>query len=241
MSRLYSYVFKNIILFLFGVAILMGTWILIWQYMIPLWICSNIPLATTLIPICKSPPTPIPAPIPENPLIKMPSVPTFVEKTTELAERLSNVDVSAPNKLTEVKISLIDLKARISYSNIEQPTRQMLTGKIGELKSSVESTTDNIHKMLAGFGGTLSKLEIYTRYALTYVTDEASTLTSLSSSSSSNTGLVIGNFEEKIQSQFQHYVEQIEKEINRIMHIAEDVHAQLRMFFVIRCLLNLTF
>jgi hypothetical protein len=201
--------------------------------MIPLWVCNNIPLASTLIPICKSPADPTPSPIPENPLIKMPSVPTFVEKTTELAERLSNVDVSAPNKLTEVKISLIDLKARISYSNIEQPTRQMLTGKIGELKTSVESTTDNIHRMLAGFGGTLSKLEIYTRYALTYLTDESSTLTS-SSSSSSNTGLVIGNFEEKIQSQFQHYVEQIEKEINRIIHIAEDVHSQLRMFFLIR-------
>ena len=166
----------------------------------------------------------------------MPSVPTFVEKTTELAERLANVDISAPNKLTEVKISLIDLKARISHSNIEKATRQVLTEKVGELKVSVESTTDNIHKMLAGFGGTLSKLEIYTRYALTYITDESSTLTT-TPLSSSNTALTISNFEEKIQSQFQHYVENIEKQINRIIFIAEDVHSQLRMFIVITRLL----
>jgi len=212
----------------------------IWQYVIPLWVCGNIPFANSVFPFCKpqnSPPPSDPTSSSnlKNPLIKMPSVPTFVEKTTELAERLSNVDISAPHKLTEVKISLIDLKSRVSNSNIEQPMKQILTEKIAELKTSVESTTDNIHTMLAGFGSTLSRLEIYTRYALTYFTDESLTFTT-SPSSSSNTELVIVDFENKIQSQFQHYVENVENQVNRIIHIAEDVHSQLRKFIVITSL-----
>ncbi len=240
LSTCYSYSVKFIIITALIVGVLAITWAAIWQYVIPLWVCSNIPLANSIFPFCKpqnsAPPSdPTSSSNLKNPLIKMPSVPTFVEKTTELAERLSNVDISAPHKLTEVKISLIDLKSRVSNSNIEQPTKQILTEKIAELKTSVESTTDNIHTMLAGFGSTLSRLEIYTRYALTYFTDESLTFTT-SPSSSSNTELVIVDFENKIQSQFQHYVENVENQVNRIIHIAEDVHSQLRKFIVITSL-----
>ncbi|CAF4325205.1 unnamed protein product, partial [Adineta steineri] len=156
----------------------------------------------------------------------MQSVPAFVEKSIELAERLSDADVSAPHKLTEVKISLIDLRSRVSYSDIDEPTKKILKDNIAELKTSVQTTTENLHKMLASFGGTLSKLEIYTRYALTFFKDESLNFTT-SLASSSNTGLVIADFEKRIQSQFQHYVENIEKKIEDIIRLAEDVHAQL--------------
>lgn len=236
LSTVYNYSIKYIIVIAIIVGILAIAWTVIWQVFLPVWACSSVPFANFLYPHCKtqdsaSQPDSVASSAFKNPIIKIPSIPTFVEKTTEIADRLSNVDVSASNKLTEIKISLIDLKARVSYSNIQPATKQILTKKIGELKASVEITTENIHKMLAAFGGTLSKLEIYTRYALTYITDESSALTISSSSFSTDTALAaISNFENKLQSQFQHYLENIEKQINRIIHLAEDVHSQLRMF-----------
>ncbi|CAF1514043.1 unnamed protein product [Adineta steineri] len=201
------------------------TWVAIWQYLLPVWICSSLPFATSILPFCKVSNPTLP-PDPKNLLIKMQSVPTFVEKSIELAERLSNADVSAPHKLTEVKISLIDLKSRVSYSDIDAPTKKILQDNIAELKTSVQATTENIHKMLASFGGTLSKLEIYTRYALTFFKDESLEFAT-SLSSSSNTGLVKASFENRIQSQIQHYVENIENKVDDIIRLAEDVHAQL--------------
>ncbi|CAF1629115.1 unnamed protein product, partial [Adineta ricciae] len=175
-SKIYSYGLKHLITVL-AIIILLGIVLIFLWHLLVFLSCNYIPFAGAILPFCKAEVlTKTPESSPpnlENPTIKIPSVSAFVEKTTDLAERLSSVDVNAPTKLTEVKISLIDLKARVVYSNLEQPTKQIIKEKIVELRTSVESTTDSIHKMLSGFGGTLSKLEIYTKYALTYIKDES--------------------------------------------------------------------
>ncbi|CAF1303807.1 unnamed protein product, partial [Didymodactylos carnosus] len=239
LSPVYSYAVKPIIITTFIVVAFAVAWAVAWQYCLPALACNYIPFANYILPFCKAdsntlPQAPLPVqnpPLlvqnPNNPLIKLPSVPTFVEKSTELAERLSNIDVSAPNKLTQVRISLIDLKTQVIYSNIEAPSKQILKNNIEELKTSVESTAERIHKMLAAFTGTLSKLEIYTRYALTSLKDESLIFTTSSSSSSSQSEIATLNFENSIQSQFQHYVEKIENEVERVILLAEDVHSQL--------------
>ncbi|CAF1680332.1 unnamed protein product, partial [Adineta ricciae] len=160
-SLIYSYGLKHLIIVL-AIIILLGIVLVFLWHLLLILLCNYIPFAGTILPFCKvgvltKTPESSPSNL-ENPTIKIPSVSAFVEKTTDLAERLSSVDVSAPTKLTEVKISLIDLKARVVYSNLEQPTKQILKEKIVELRTSVESTTDSIHKMLSGFGGRVSKL-----------------------------------------------------------------------------------
>ncbi|UJR17018.1 hypothetical protein I4U23_003916 [Adineta vaga] len=51
---------------------------------------------------------------------------SFVDKTVQLAKRLSETDVSASIKLTEIKISLIDLKTNVLFSQFDENTQYQL-------------------------------------------------------------------------------------------------------------------
>jgi hypothetical protein len=146
-----------------------------------------------------------------NPTTLVLPIDSVVEKTVAIAERLSETDVSAPIKITEVKISLIDLKTNVLYSQIEQTTKDQLITQIEDMKSSAALTIDEIHKMLASFNGALSKMEIYTKNLFRFLTNKAD-----------------GN---KIELQFETYLENIENEIERIIHNADDVHLKLGIPF----------
>ncbi len=146
-----------------------------------------------------------------NPTTLVLPIDSVVEKTVAMAERLSETDVSAPIKITEVKISLIDLKTNVLYSQIEQTTKDQLITQIEDMKSSAALTIDEIHKMLASFNGALAKMEIYTKNLFRVLTNKAD-----------------GN---KIELQFETYLENIENEIERIIHNGDDVHLKLGIHF----------
>ena len=150
----------------------------------------------------------------------MPSLPihSVVEKTVELAERLSDADVSAPIKLTEIKIALIDLKTSVSFSHLDRNTKDQLLAQIDVITSSVGSTRNEIHKMLAVFNGVLKHLDIYTNNLYRLLTDETEVTSSRS----------------KFPPQLKQYLENIEREIERTIKIASHVHSMLGMvaFFI---------
>jgi hypothetical protein len=152
---------------------------------------------------------------------------SFLEKTVELAERLSDTDVSATVKLTEVKISLIDLKVNVMYSELNQLTKDQLQKQIGTIKDSVQSATNGMHKMLASFKSALTKMEIYTNNLFKHLTNTKY----IASESQSKTTTFRQN---EIQQQFVNYLEDIEKEIERVIFNAESVDSIFSMFFFVR-------
>ena len=137
---------------------------------------------------------------------------SIIEKTVAIAEQLSETDVSAPIKITEIEISLIDLKTNVLYIEIEQAIKNQLIEHIDNMKESASSTVDEIRHMVAAFNSVLGKIEIYTINLHRFLTKEK------------------GN---GIRLEFEEFLEKIENEIERIILIANDVHSKLGMSFVI--------
>jgi hypothetical protein len=203
-----KYVFQA----LFFIALVLGAIYVIWKYLVKMFI---------LLLVCQTIIGSIPG-ISDycqlqsensggNPTTLVLPIDSVIEKTVAIAERLSETDVSAPIKITEVKISLIDLKTNVLYSQIEETTKDQLIKQIEDMKSSAALTIDEIHKMLASFNGALSKMAFYTNNLFRVLTNKAD-----------------GN---KIELQFETYLENIESEVERIIHNADDVHLKLGMPF----------
>jgi len=96
--------------------------------------------------------------------IVIPAVSELAEKSASLADVLTDTDVSAPMRLIQSKSSLIEIRSRIIYSDIDDSVRLVLGETLGELQKDIQICADHLTDMLASFGGTLDRLQIYTRY-----------------------------------------------------------------------------
>ena len=143
-----------------------------------------------------------------------------VEKTVSIAERLAETDVSLPIKITEIRIALIDLKTSVLYSRIEQEVKDQVLEYIDDMRNSAGTTADEIRRMIAAFNNVLPKIEIYIK--------------DLYKSLIKNNGNEIG-------PKFKEFLRQIESEVERLIHIADDAHLHLRMYFVIELYLKYDF
>ena len=115
-GQLLSYGFKTVIHTFLLITLILGVIYLIWEYMVKrliiLLVCQNIfgyiPLISNCCVILSQNNG-------GNSTTVILPIDSVVEKTVAIAERLSEVDVSAPIKIAEVKISLIDLKSNVLF------------------------------------------------------------------------------------------------------------------------------
>ncbi|CAF1225922.1 unnamed protein product [Adineta steineri] len=136
---------------------------------------------------------------------------SFVDKTVQLAKRLSETDVSIPNDLTQVEKSLIDLRTSVLYSRMDQQEKNRFIRHITDIKDSVNLTTNITHKILASFVRALSKLEIFSSHLLRLLTNKK----------------VKADDKNETESKFEEVLQHTKVEVDRITNNAEDVYRML--------------
>jgi hypothetical protein len=95
----------------------------------------------------------------------IPPISELAENSVSLADTLMSADVSAPMRVIQAKTSLIEIRSKIIYSDIDINVRNKLSEQTLELQQLAQIGADQLTIMLTSFGGTLDKLKIYTQFA----------------------------------------------------------------------------
>ncbi|CAF1219973.1 unnamed protein product [Didymodactylos carnosus] len=148
--------------------------------------------------------------------VKLPPIGPFIEKSTSLAEILANSDVSAPERMIEVKLSITELIVTLGYSNIDSLAKQELLTHFTALRKSIQNTADELSGLAAAFDTTIDYLHSYAEHVLEHLTRE---------SSSSNQ--LIHDGQKSIEQSFNDYVLLVEKKLERCLHKAQNTHRHL--------------
>jgi hypothetical protein len=90
----------------------------------------------------------------------------LTENTASLAETLASADVSAPMHCVQAKTALIELRARIIYSDIDERVRHEISEQILELEKLTETCANQLTSMLSSFDAALDTIQIYTQFLL---------------------------------------------------------------------------
>jgi len=203
---------KLIIKALVYAVLVLGFIYIVWNYVMKklfiLLICQSI---FGYVPLISNYCTPLSESGSTNSIMVSLPVEPLVEKTVQLAEHLSETNVSMPIKLAIVKISLFDLKSSVKHSQIEENTKQKLSKQIGIIKDGIDDTTSKIHTMLATICGALTKMEIYTDSLTKHLLDQ--------------TGVT--NIQNQAEQHFQQYLVQIESQVDRVITNVESVQSML--------------
>ncbi|CAF1686556.1 unnamed protein product, partial [Adineta ricciae] len=101
-----------------------------------------------------------------SPAQHTPPISTLAERSVVLANSLRNADVSAPTRFVQAKTSIIELRMRILYSDIDEKIKKELGDQMSQLKHLIQEGADTSTSLLATFASTLDKLRIYTKFAV---------------------------------------------------------------------------
>jgi hypothetical protein len=149
---------------------------------------------------------------------------SFIQGSVTVAERLSNTDVGMTVKITQVKISLLDLQTSVSFSKLDKVEKDELNKKFEEITDLAQSTARGMHKMLANFNSALEELARYAKNLHTHLTQKRSIFSRLLSKPKPVEVAII-------PEQFIVGLQTIDSEIEGVMHNTESVNSMLGMYF----------
>jgi hypothetical protein len=98
--------------------------------------------------------------------ISLPPVSKLAENSALMAETLINTDVSAPMRFVQAKISLIQLRVKIIYSDIDINIRKELAEEMSQLEYLIQMGADDLTGTLSLFSGALDRLKSYVKWGL---------------------------------------------------------------------------
>ncbi|CAF1332946.1 unnamed protein product [Adineta ricciae] len=152
------------------------------------------------------------------PVLPIPSVSKLAERSVILADSLITADVKAPSRFVQAKISLIELRMRILYSDIDEKVKNELGDQMHQLKDLIQDGADKSTSLLVSFTSTLDKLRMYTKFAL----EEFSQATSQQKSDQSKSSMA-----RKLIKSYEQYLSSVSSQITRILHDAQRTSAIL--------------
>ncbi|CAF1086904.1 unnamed protein product [Adineta ricciae] len=102
-----------------------------------------------------------------------------INESLSLAERLANTDISMNIKLSNVELSLSDLKGRIAFSDLDKTEKDQFYQMIEQIKDSAQTTKNGIRKMLITFNNALYGLATYAENLHKHLTNQRSIVSRL--------------------------------------------------------------
>ena len=147
---------------------------------------------------------------------------SFIQGSVTVAERLSNTDVAMTVRITEVKISLLDLQAGVAFGQLSTAEKDELLKKMGDITDLAQSTIRGMHKMLANYNSALEELARYAKNLRTYLIPERSIFSRLLSKPKPVEVAII-------PEQYITDLQIVEREIEGVIYNTENVNSKLGM------------